>query len=381
MPSHVPASGPRPHALTQEILFTPGHAHGHWHIGQLVERTSMLGAELRLRDAGGHDSGRGEAGRDDVAHLVDDLGAAPLLVRQGLHAHLALLTLDELHVGRRATLRVVAGEQVDGQGIAMEARQRDELPAEAELGEVPDEGLHLGIGHAAVVPVEGGAQVVGEHLVGSCGADLLSELRCLAQDGLAGLHPDAIRIGGEGDGTLDAELRGALDPEVALHGAGDVPIEKQLDAHGRGGLAHLRKTHLQGVGEPLGGIRALGLQSLGHRVREGHATGTLLPVLVFAALDGLPQRLDTLHGDALDVRVVDGVDVGVDHGRGLRVGARHDDERRVEDVRLQADRDQTLRVLPSGHQDLATHVSALLGARLLVLDVDARGAVLDEHLR
>mmetsp|Transcript_119792 Transcript_119792/g.350263 ORF Transcript_119792/g.350263 Transcript_119792/m.350263 type:complete len:215 (-) Transcript_119792:69-713(-) len=37
-------------------------------------------------------------------------------------------------------------------------------------------------------------------------------------------------------------------------------------------------------------------------------------------------------------------------------------------------------MLPSGNQDLTPHVAALLGPRLLVLDVDASRAILNEHL-
>mmetsp|Transcript_40457 Transcript_40457/g.104674 ORF Transcript_40457/g.104674 Transcript_40457/m.104674 type:complete len:452 (-) Transcript_40457:157-1512(-) len=342
----------------------------------------MLCTELRLGDASAHDACGGLATGDDVAHLVDDLGAAPLLVRQGLDAELALLALDELHVGRGAALGVVAGEEVDAEGIAMETGEGDELPAEAQLRQVPDEGFHLGIRHAGAVPVEGGAKVVGQHLVRRHSTNLRGELRGLAQDGLAGLHPDAVGVRNEGDGALDTELRGTLDPEVALHGAGDVPVEVHVScAERRGRLPHLGQAHLQGVLQPLRGVCALGLERLGHGVRVGHAAGTLLPVLVRAILDRLVERLHAGVSGSLDVGVVDGVDVGVDHRGGLGVGARHDDQGGVAHVGLQADGDEALRVLPSGDKDLAAHVAALLGARLLVLDVDAAGAVLDEHLR
>merc|ERR1719382_1961542 len=100
---------------------------------------SML-PELRLRDPGTHDAGGGRPTRDDGARLVDEFGATPLLVRQGLHLVLALLTLDELYVGRGAALRVVLGEEIDAQGVAVEARQRDDLPAEAQFRKVPDKG-------------------------------------------------------------------------------------------------------------------------------------------------------------------------------------------------------------------------------------------------
>mmetsp|Transcript_39874 Transcript_39874/g.120412 ORF Transcript_39874/g.120412 Transcript_39874/m.120412 type:complete len:578 (-) Transcript_39874:13-1746(-) len=342
----------------------------------------MLGAELRLRDARAHDARGGRAARDDVPHLVDDLGAAPLLVRQRLHAGLPLLALDQLDVRGGAARLVLPGEEVDAQGVAMETRQRDELPAEPQLGEVPDEALHLRIRHARRVPIEGGAQVVREHLVRHRGAHLRGELRRLAEDRLARLHPDAVRVRREGDRALDAVVGGALDAEVPLDGPGAVPVEEDVArAEPGGGLPHLRQGHLQAIDEPLRRVLAFGLQRLGDGVGVGHAAGALLPVLVRALLDGLVKRLHALLRRPLDVRVVDGVDVRIDHRRGLRVRTGHDDQRRVQHVGLQADGDKPLGVLPRGHQDLAAHVPALLRARLLVLDVDARRAVLDEHLR
>merc|ERR1719414_1227865 len=49
-------------------------------------------------------------------------------------------------------------------------------------------------------------------------------------------------------------------------------------------------------------------------------------------------------------------------------------------VGLEADRDEALDVLPCGDKDLATHVATLFGPWLLVLNVNACGTILDEHL-
>jgi hypothetical protein len=49
-------------------------------------------------------------------------------------------------------------------------------------------------------------------------------------------------------------------------------------------------------------------------------------------------------------------------------------------IGLRADGHQAVDVLRNGHQHLAGHVAALLGAGRLVLDVDAGGALLDEEL-
>mmetsp|Transcript_44348 Transcript_44348/g.105605 ORF Transcript_44348/g.105605 Transcript_44348/m.105605 type:complete len:297 (+) Transcript_44348:885-1775(+) len=78
--------------------------------------------------------------------------------------------------------------------------------------------------------------------------------------------------------------------------------------------------------------------------------------------------------------MVDRIDVGVDHRGSLGICACNEDQGRVQDIRLQTDGNQALNVLLSGDEDLAAHVAALLGARLLVLDVDPSSASLNEHL-
>mmetsp|Transcript_15267 Transcript_15267/g.35934 ORF Transcript_15267/g.35934 Transcript_15267/m.35934 type:complete len:327 (-) Transcript_15267:602-1582(-) len=301
--------------------------------------------ELLLRNAGRHDASRGKSTTHDVAHLVHNLRATPLLVGQGLHLVLTLLALDHLHIRGRTSLGILLGEEIDAQGIAVETSQGDELPAKAELGQVPNEGLHLRIGHAGGVPVEGRAQVVGKHLVGHRRADLLGELRGLSQDRLAGLHPNAVGIGGEGDGTLNAELGGALDAVVALYGAGGIPVEVDIQAHTGSRLLHLVHRHLAGILQELGRVLALGLHGLGNGIREGHAAGSLLPVLVGALAHGLVEWLHPLHGDTLDERVIDGVNVGVDHRGRLGICSGNNDQRRIQHIRLQADGNEALDVL------------------------------------
>mmetsp|Transcript_33377 Transcript_33377/g.71895 ORF Transcript_33377/g.71895 Transcript_33377/m.71895 type:complete len:438 (-) Transcript_33377:409-1722(-) len=341
----------------------------------------FLRSELFFRDTSGHDACGGEAATDHIAHLVHDLRTTPLLMGQGLNLVLALLALDHGNIGVGTLCGILLGEEVDAEGIAVEASQGDELPAEAQLRQVPNEGLHLRIRHACTVPVEGGAQVVGQHLMGHRGTHFLGKLRGLCQDGLTCLHPNAVRIGGEGNGTFDAELRGTLDAIVALDGACGIPVEENIQTHVRGSFPHLVNGHLARVLQPLGGVLALGLQLLGHSLREGHAACALFPVLVGALAHGLEEWLRSLDGDTLDVRMVNGIDVGVDHGGRLRISARHQDQGRVQHIGLKSDGNEALDVLLGRDQDLATHVSALLGARLLILDVNSRSAVLNEHLR
>merc|ERR1712232_753974 len=130
---------------------------------------------------------------------------------------LALFALDELHVGCHTLRGVFLGEVVDAESVAMEASQCDELPAIAELRQIPDEGSHLVIGHARGIPIEGWAVVVGKHLVWHHVSDSLCELLCLAHNWLASFHPNRICIRRPRKRALNAELRRAFDAIVAPH--------------------------------------------------------------------------------------------------------------------------------------------------------------------
>ena len=56
---------------------------------------------------------------------------------------LALHALDALDVREHAALAVVLGEEVNAEGVAVEAGQGDELPHEAHLAQVRDERAAL----------------------------------------------------------------------------------------------------------------------------------------------------------------------------------------------------------------------------------------------
>jgi len=88
-------------------------------------------SELFLSYASAHDaSGRGSR-RYDITHLVDNLRATPLLMRQRLDTVLPFLTLDQLNISTCATFGILASKKVNAERIGMEARQSDELPAES----------------------------------------------------------------------------------------------------------------------------------------------------------------------------------------------------------------------------------------------------------
>ncbi len=84
-----------------------------------------------------------------------------------------------------------------------------------------------------------------------------------------------------------------------------------------------------------------------------------------------------LAGDELAVALVD---VAREQRRRERVGARDEDRRDVEDVGGEPRGDERADELARRHEHLAAEVAALLLRRELVLEVDARGAGLDERL-
>jgi len=134
------------------------------------------------------------------------------------------------------------------------------------------------------------------------------------------------------------------------------------------------------------------LDGLDDGLVEAHQPGLLEPLV----LDGLQlvaelarllggdhevvERLQPRVRGAQDEGVVARVDGRRDERRRLGVGARHRDQVAAHDVGLRTDRHEPVDVLADGHEHLARHVPALLGARGLVLDVDARRALLDEEL-
>ena len=91
-----------------------------------------------------------------------------------------------------------------------------------------------------------------------------------------------------------------------------------------------------------------------------------------------PCRRHVEVGDAENKRLIALVGATVEQAGGLGVGAGHDDARHPHDVELQARGVEPLNLLVLRHQNLAALMSALLHARLLVLDVIAGNPDLDE---
>mmetsp|Transcript_1145 Transcript_1145/g.2482 ORF Transcript_1145/g.2482 Transcript_1145/m.2482 type:complete len:242 (-) Transcript_1145:371-1096(-) len=85
-------------------------------------------------------------------------------------------------------------------------------------------------------------------------------------------------------------------------------------------------------------------------------------------------------GGALDEDMVPRILVRLDQLRCLCIGTRHKDSVCSEDVALQTGRHETVDVLPRGHENLSSHVPALLGPVLLVFEVDPSRSCLHHRL-
>merc|ERR1712079_174861 len=274
----------------------------------------VLCTKLSLCDSCTHDASRRGAAGDDVASLIHNLRATPLLVCERLHLVLPLLPLDKLYICCCPTSSILPCKEVNRKRITMETCQGNELPAKTQLGKVPDEGLHLCICHARCIPVEGWAEVVSQHLVRHFCLHLGCELCSLGQNGLARFHPDGVSIRSEGDSPLDAKVSGTFDAEISLNRASRIPVEMDVPCtHGCGSLLHIIEGHREAVLKPLAWVSALGLQDLGNSIRISHGTSTLLPVLVSTLADCLIERLNAWHCRTLDVWMVNRINVRVDH--------------------------------------------------------------------
>lgn len=235
-------------------------------------------------------------------------------------------------------------------------------------------------------------------MLGPHGVDTLGKLLRLLEIGQLALHPDGVAVGGIRDGAVDGAVAAALEAIVALARTRGVPVKVDIGAEnalgngarlvvalalGASGVL-LNQAVLVGQGRSLDGVD--------DGLVEALEVGLLQPV-VLNGLELVARLAGQLGGDhevvegleagvrgAEDEGVVAGVDVCAEEGGGLGVGAGDGDEVGAHDVGLGADGDEAVDVLLNGDKDLAGHVSALLGARGLILNVDAGGALLDEEL-
>lgn len=110
----------------------------------------------------------------------------------------------------------------------MQTRERDELPAVAQLAQTLDIRLLLRARHGSL-PVERGREVVSEFLLRVHGVHALGELLGLLEIGEFALHPDGVCVGTVRDGAVDGAFAAALESVVSLSCSWRVPVPWDVD--------------------------------------------------------------------------------------------------------------------------------------------------------
>lgn len=295
--------------------------------------------ELVLGDTLAHRARTRHATLDHLQQLIHVVRTGPLLVLDDIDTTIHLRLLHQLAVGTHALAAVGAAELVGDQRRGVQTRERDELPAVAQLRETRDVGLLLRAWHRRL-PVERWRQVVRQLLLGPHGVHAASEVLGLLVVWQLRLHPDGVGVWRIGDGTVDAALDATLQTVVALARAWVVPVPEDLgaeDAAGDG--ARLWVALALHVGSELGddGLGAWaevgGLDGCDGGLGEGLEAGGGGPLVLNglqlgAGLAGvetsdqeLVERLELWVGRAEDEGMVAGIDGGGDEGRGLGVSA------------------------------------------------------------
>jgi len=254
-------------------------------------------------------------------------------------------------------------------------------------------------------------------LLGPNGVHTISKLLGLVEVGQLALHPDQIGVRSVSDGAVNRTLAASADTVVALTGPGRVPVKVDVNtrqALGDGAsfsialalgqlvelLDHLGLVDVHAGVDSVGDSLVVELQVclLVPRVFDGLQLGAVLAG-GFGVQHQIVEGLQGGVGGAEDVGVVARVDCAGDEGCGFGVGTGDCEEvgayeswlgsilvvwssrRLTHDIGLSTNGNETVDVLANRHQDLASHVSALLGTRSLVLDVNTSRTLLNEQLR
>ena len=209
---------------------------------------------------------------------------------------------------------------------------------------------------------------------------------------LAAFHQEEIFVGRERGGARNGQLHAVGTAEVAFSRARVLRRTERVYSHRVRQMARVvyaEPLHLRAVlGELL--LFALLRQLVRYGLFVAHDARFVVPLLVerrelragSAALDPflqrVAQRFSLLRGAEQEL-VVARVGVRVQQRGRLRDSARYDNQLDARDIRRQTSRHHALAVLAHRHQHLAGHVSELLVAVRLVLEVHSCRAVLYEH--
>mmetsp|Transcript_4601 Transcript_4601/g.12926 ORF Transcript_4601/g.12926 Transcript_4601/m.12926 type:complete len:243 (+) Transcript_4601:563-1291(+) len=185
----------------------------------------MLGPELRLGHPLPHGGRRTDTPARHSDHLIHQFRPGPPLMSQQFHLPVAFLPLHVPHVSEHALVTVRPCQFGNDQPVGMEARECDELPRVSQFAEIVVEIAELSVGHARGVPVEGGAEVVCEHLMGVHLLDTLGELPGVGYSRDLGLHPNEIGVGSVRSRPPDAVIDPRLELIVPFADAARFPIE------------------------------------------------------------------------------------------------------------------------------------------------------------
>mmetsp|Transcript_35982 Transcript_35982/g.56284 ORF Transcript_35982/g.56284 Transcript_35982/m.56284 type:complete len:558 (+) Transcript_35982:159-1832(+) len=339
-----------------------------------------LGSELVLSGTVGGSSGGLSTG-STTHQVVTVVSTRPLLVSEGLNTQSSLLTLDVLDVGEDTSgTSVFLGNVVDGQSVGVETTEGDKVPGESERSDVALEALDGGVVHTGSVPVERGGQVVGQHLVGASSVDNGSELTAFLNVGGGSLHPDEISNGAEVDGSHGAVVDTTADTVVTFTRAGGFPAPEDITEAELGGKStSLLVGDLHGLLLPVSdeGVLASLLHGVSNGVGVAADTSSLEPL---GLIGSILEDTDGLVDGTSNVRVVTGIDVVLDEGGGAGISTGNEHGLSTEDISLETGSDQTVDVLTNRDKDLASHVAALLGTRLLILNMDTSSTSKDLHL-
>ena len=382
--------------------------------------------ELILRHPLSHRTRTAHTTRHHLQHIIHVIGAAPLLVRHHVDLFIHFWFLDQFTVRTHSLLPERLGELVRHQSGLVETCECNKLPAVAKLGETLDVSFLIGGFHGGL-PVKRWRKIVCQprtHTTSATPTSIvtnpgmeeqrfeekhvlllrphsvhtLCKLLGLREIGQLTLHPDQITVRRVSNRAIHSTLTATLVPVKAFSRPRRIPIK--VDVHTRDALCNRTRLRItlpltlshKLLDQPLLINMHASMNGIHDSLMEELQPSLGGPLILdrLQVIAGLATRLSRQHEivqrlqgrvrTAQDEGVVARVDGRRDQRRRFRVSARHGQQVRAQHVGLRPDRDQPVDVLADGHQHLARHVPAFLGAGGLVFDVDAGRALFDEEL-
>src|SRR5690554_5414953 len=260
-------------------------------------RSLGLHKVLVLRRASAHGLRRGGAARDGHQRGVEARAADERLRRavgRLEEAELPLETREREH----AVVAERRGELLASEPVDLMAAVGDEVEDEADLPDGLRELAHLIIRHPGRIPVEGGREVIGEHLLGVDRVDRVGELLGLLVVGGLRLHPDDVAEGRRRERLRDGVIDAAANLIVAFRRARKIVAPRDVDAERLGLLTHRDERGVLRELAPLVRAHRRRLTLVGaelddrkDRLTIGLEAGLFLPKLSVAGLELVVELL------------------------------------------------------------------------------------------